>query len=236
LRDRARHARPPLPATAGGHLALGDATIRVGRPASTCWQPGVFVPTPDAGLFVDLALDRLRRVARPIVVEVGTGCGAIALAVAAARPEAEVHGTELFASAVGWARRNARRLRLDAVRFHHGSLLEPLPRGLAGRVDVMVAKLPFYPAGRYAPIGSVPRGTIQGAGESGLDLVRSLAVDAARFLRPGGLLVLQMFAWQWEAFAVELAGLGYRPGPGRPAGPFAICPAELTGAARAGEG
>jgi release factor glutamine methyltransferase len=224
------HARPPrLRRLLAGTPALGDATIRARiRRTDVLAGPGVFVPTPDADLFVELAIDRLRDVARPVVVEVGTGCGAIALAIAAERPDAEVHGTELDRAAVAWARRNAGRLGLGNARFHRGSLLGPAPGSLRGRVDLLLANLPFYPASRYASIGSVPRGTIEGPGETGLGLVRQLARDAVPFLRPGGLLVLQMFAWQWEAFAHELTGLGYQPGAARTSGPFAICPAEVA--------
>lgn len=227
------HARPPrLRRLLAGTPALGDATIRA-RVAGTevLAGPGVFVPTPDADLFVDMATRGLRATERPVVIEVGTGCGAIALAVAMARPDAEVHGTELFESAVRWARRSASRNGLERVRFHRGSLLEPLPASLHGRVDLIVANLPFYPAKGYASIGSVPRGTIQGSGDDGLGLLRRLVGDSAPFLRSGAQLLLQMFAWQWETFSAELESLGFRPGPARISGPFAICPAELRGAA-----
>lgn len=210
---------------------FGDAVIRcrVGE-LEVLAGPGVFVPSPDADLFVDVASKRVEALERPTIVEVGTGCGAIALALAAARPDAEIQATELSHSAVRWARRNARRLALQRVRFNAGSLLDPLPLGLRGQVDVIIANLPYFPARDYAAIGSVPRGTIQGAGEDGLGLIRQLARDALQYLRPGGGLLLQMFTWQWEVFSAELTQLGYRPGIPRLSGAFAICPADLAAA------
>lgn len=220
---------PRLRRLLAGTPALGDATLRarVGG-VEVLAGPGVFVPTPDADLFVELGAEGLDGAGRPVVVEVGTGCGAIALAIAGAHPHAEVHATEVQGSALRWARHNAARLGMGRrVRFHHGSLLDPLPAQLRGRVDLVAANLPFYPADGYAPIGSLPRGTIEGSGGNGLDLVGRLARDARAWLRPGGRILLQMFAWQWEAFGEELARLGYRPGAARISGPFAIGAAEL---------
>jgi methylase of polypeptide subunit release factors len=215
-----------------GTPSFGDTTIRcrVGS-VEVLAGPGVFVPSPDADLFVDLASTGLQSLDAPTIVEVGTGCGAIALALARARIDANVHATELSSSAVRWAGRNARRLGLGRVRFHRGSLLGPLPADLRGRVDLIIANLPYFPARDYASIGSIPRGTIQGGGDDGLDLIRRLARDAIPFLRPGGGLLLQMFAWQWEAFAAELVALGYRPRTPRVSGAFVIGPADLVAGA-----
>jgi methylase of polypeptide subunit release factors len=214
-----------------GAPALGDATMRC-RVAGVevLAGPGVFVPTPDADVFVELATTYLAGVDAPVIVEIGTGCGAIALAVAKERPEATVHATDLFPSAVRWSRRNATRLGLPRVRFHQGSVLEPVPRALAGRVDLMIANLPFYPASGFAPIGSVPRETIQGGGDDGLALVRALVREARSLLRPRGRLLLQMFATQWATFTSELAALGYRVAEPQRIGPFVIGPADRDGA------
>jgi methylase of polypeptide subunit release factors len=98
-------------------------------------------------------------------------------------------------------------------------------------VDVIIANLPFYPSPGYASIGAVPRDTIQGAGDDGLDLLRQLARDAIPLLRPGGRLLLQMFERQWMTMSEALVQLGYRPGNPQISGPFATCPADLPGPA-----
>jgi methylase of polypeptide subunit release factors len=235
VQARARPRR--LKRLLAGTPSFGDTSIRcrVGE-VEVLAGPGVFVPSPDADLFVEEASRRLADQAAPTMVEVGTGCGAIALALARVRPDAEMHATELSSSAVEWAKRNARRLGLERVSFVCGSLLDALPGDLRGRVDLIIANLPYFPARDYAAIGSVPRDTIQGGGDDGLDLIRALARDAVPFLRPGGGLLLQMFAWQWEAFGPELIALGYRPGNPRVSGAFVIGPAHLVGDGPADEG
>ena len=159
-------------------------------------------------------------------MEVGTGCGAVALAVARARQDSEVHAADLSRAAIWWARRNRRDLGLRNVRLYRGSLLAPFPLELTGRVRVLLANLPYITAERYAPLGGVPRDTIAGEGEDGLGLHRRLAQDAIPFLQPGGRLVLQMGERQWERFALELAAIGYRPAEPIRLGEFVIAPAD----------
>lgn len=168
--------------------------------------------------------------------EVGTGCGAIALALAAGQADVDVRAIEPNPVAVRSARRNARRLRLERVSVYRRSVLDPLPLELHGRVEVIVANLPYYPARSYASIGSVPRGTILGAGEDGLDLVRQVARAARAVLRSDGRLVLQMFAWQWDSLRPELVALGYRPAAPRLTGRFAIGAADKVGGMTDGRG
>jgi release factor glutamine methyltransferase len=225
-----RRARPaPLKALLAGKLHLGDAPVRC-RMAGVelLTGPQIFVPTPDADLFVELTLARIAAAEHPTVLEAGTGSGGIALAVARAHPTARVLGADTSAAAIRFAKRNARRLGLRNARFYRGSVLEPFAREqLAGGVAVILANLPFYPARDYAPIGAVPRDTIEGQDDDGLGLLRTLARDGRDLLEPGGVLIMQMFAWQWEQFAPELAAAGYAPGEPLLTGPFAICPAEL---------
>ena len=225
------HARPGrVRRLLAGAPALGDQTIRCRvSGVEVRAEPGVFVPTPDADLFVELSLQALDGRRGPEIVEVGTGCGAIALSLAAALPGSSVHGIELDGLSVRCARRNARRLGLERVQIDHGSVVDPLPSALRGRVDLVIANLPFYPARDYAAIGSVPRITIEGSEDDGLGLLRQLARDARGFVRPGGALLLQMFAWQWEVLVDELTELGYRTGTARRSGPFVLGRADFIG-------
>lgn len=222
------HARPrPVGPFLAAIPRLGDATFRcrVGGIEVTT-GPGVFVPTADADHFVEMALEWSQELPSPVVVEVGTGCGAVALAVAAARPDADVHAIDLSRAAVLRARRNRSELGLSNVRVRRGSLLDPIPEELRGKVRVILANLPYITADRYVPLGGTPRDTIRGEGDDGLGLHRRLARDAIRFLDPGGRLVLQMGDAQWNDFAVELSELGYRPGEPVRLGEFVIAPAD----------
>jgi release factor glutamine methyltransferase len=103
-----------------------------------------------------------------------------------------------------------------------GSLLDPLPAAVRGRVDVFVANLPFYAADRYAGIGSVRESTILGAGADGLDLYRQLLAAAQGYLREGAVVVMQMFGNQWESFAGELPAFGLTATSAVSTGPFAL--------------
>jgi SAM-dependent methyltransferase len=80
---------------------------------------------------VDLGLEAIADKIGPRVVEVGTGSGAIALMIAAERPNSKVYGIDVSHRAIGWARRNGRRLGVENLRFLHGSLLGPLPAAIS---------------------------------------------------------------------------------------------------------
>ena len=127
-----------------------------------------------------------------------------------------------------WTCRNQQLLGLRNVTVGQGPLLEPLPRGLDGKIDVLLGNLPFYPPDDYARIGNVPRDTIEGAGDDGLGLVRETIRGAAPLLAPGGMLLLQMFDWQWEKLGPELVAAGYAPGDAVRSGRFAIGRADLV--------
>jgi len=126
-----------------------------------------------------------------VVVDVGTGSGAIALAVAEAAPLAAVWATDVSSAAVELARLNAHRAGLqDRVTVRHGNLLDPFP----GTADVIVANLPYLPIGErrsYPELESEPVNAVFAEGD-GLGLVRRLVAAARRRLTPDGLLALQV--------------------------------------------
>jgi methylase of polypeptide subunit release factors len=223
-----RHARPrrlgrllaPIP-------TLGDFGIRCRvLGVETIAERDVFVPTPDAELIASMASEIIASTDPGVVVDVGTGNGAIALALAATHPDVRVEATELLPRSASCAERNVERLGLRNARVRSGSLLDPLPAELLGGVGLVIANLPFYPQRNYAAVGSVPRATIEGEGDDGLGLIRRLIGQATDYLSLDGWLLLQMFAWQWEILGPELADLGFRLGTTEPTGPFVIAPAQ----------
>jgi release factor glutamine methyltransferase len=172
--------------------------------------PSVFVPRRMSEPLVDATGDALPAGLDAVAVDVGTGSGAVALAVARRAPHASIHGVDTSREAVEWARRNATRLGISNVRFHEGSLLEPLSRELAGRVHAIVSSVPYVRPGRWGELDRY--GAVEGTGTDGLDLVRGLAREARNILVPGGRLVLQLGADQWSQFSRELEAMGYRAG------------------------
>lgn len=171
---------------------------------------GVFVPLPSAERLLRNLVVVAARHDRPVIVEVGTGSGAVALAAAAALPAADVYATDISPAAVRCARQNRTRLGLHNVQIRQGSLLSPLPRRLRGQITAIVANVPYLPPGMADAASRVfPPGTAVGTGADGLGLPRQLAVDAREFLVPGGFLILQLAEFQWAGFAMELASLGF---------------------------
>ena len=209
IRDRTGLTLPTLPYESAAPFAryrFAGIELRVNR--------GVFSPSPATERAVNQVLEVARGYENPLIVEAGTGCGAVALAVAARLPEASVIATEISQPAVDCARRNRNRLGLRNVSVRRGSLLSPVPKRLRGKISVIVANLPYIPPRlRDSAEGFFPAGTAIGLGEDGLDLVRDAAREAREFLQPGGSLVLQLAGFQWKPFGEELRLLGYEVPP-----------------------
>lgn len=172
--------------------------------------PGVFIPRPETELVAARAMDRLP--ANGTAADVGTGSGAIALAVAQERPDARVLATEVSEEALEWATKNRDALGLD-VELHHGDLLGCLPRDLQGRVDVVVANMPYVPTEEASLLpGDVVRHEPHVAlfGDAGgLSLVERVADAARDWLAPGGWLVLEIGDRQGSRVHALLEELGY---------------------------
>jgi release factor glutamine methyltransferase len=112
--------------------------------------PDVLIPRPETEVLVEVALALLRDVKAPVIVDVGTGSGCIALSLAAERPDAEVHAVDFSTAALRVARGNAVRLGVDArVRFHEGDLLQPLASGPA-TIDLVVSNPPYVSEEEWA--------------------------------------------------------------------------------------
>ena len=154
---------------------------------------GVFVPRPETEMVAQLAIDAASGMEHPVVVDLATGSGAIALAVAAEVPAATVIGVERNPAALAWAQRNAARLGLPNARIAEGDLADALPE-LDGRVDVVISNPPYIPDGMIPRDPEVrlhdPADALFG-GPDGLDPMRAVVATAARLLRSGGLLVVE---------------------------------------------
>jgi release factor glutamine methyltransferase len=147
----------------------------------------VLVPRPDTETLVEWALEVLRDRTAPRVIDLGTGSGAIALAIRQARPDARVEAVDRSAAALEVARANAQRLGL-AVEFRQADWLD----GAAGGYDLVVSNPPYVAAGdphlpelRHEPAAALV------AGADGLDDLRRLAAAAPAHLAPGGWLLLE---------------------------------------------
>jgi release factor glutamine methyltransferase len=171
--------------------------------------PGVFIPRPETEVVAGLAVDEARRIARtgrrPLVVEPCTGTGAIALSVAVEVAGARVVATDLDAAAVDLANDNLASvaageagppLVAERVEILEGDLLAPLAPHLRGGVDVLVSNPPYLPAAdrdTWAPEVAEhdPDRALVG-GPDGHEVVDALLAAAADWLRPDGLVVLEI--------------------------------------------
>jgi release factor glutamine methyltransferase len=161
-------------------------------------RPGVFIPRPETEVLVDAVLEHLRRsgVSAPAVLDLCTGSGAIAVSVAHEHPGASVHATEIAPVAAEAARANAERAGVaDRVTVLVGDLFAPLTDALLGSFDVVAANPPYVPTADLADLpvevaGFEPSVALDG-GADGLDVVRRIAEEAWRWLKPGGLIVVE---------------------------------------------
>ncbi|WP_137726269.1 peptide chain release factor N(5)-glutamine methyltransferase [Prescottella subtropica] len=180
-----RAARIPLQHITGT-ASLGILDLAVG--------PGVFVPRPETELLLAWALDRLAAsgTRAPVVLDLCTGTGALALAIAQARPDAVVYAVERETSALAWARRNADRRR-DAgdtpIRLVQGDVTDrALLTELEGGVDLVVSNPPYIPEGAVLDpeVADHDPHTALFGGVDGLSVIKPMINNVARWLRIGG--------------------------------------------------
>ncbi len=165
----------------------------------------VLDPRPDTEILVDWALEVLAPLSAPRVLDLGTGSGAIALALQHQRPDARVSAVDASAGALAVARANAARLQLP-VRFHQGHWLD----GVRGPWDAIVSNPPYIAASdphlaalRHEPLQALA------SGADGLDDLRSIAAQAPARLAPGGWLLLEHGWDQARAVQALLCAAGF---------------------------
>jgi release factor glutamine methyltransferase len=190
-----------------GYLEFRDLRLRV--------RPGTFVPRQSSEFTVVQATRRLRGRRRPVLVDVATGIGPIAIAVAHEVPGARVHGTDISAAAVRQARTNAEGLRVRNVTFHTGDMFGPVPKELRGRVDVVTSHLPYVPRDDIGDLplevrGFEPEHTLTDYSELGLGLLTRAATEGREWLRPGGWLLLEVSPDRVRPVRTVMRGAGYR--------------------------
>jgi release factor glutamine methyltransferase len=179
-----------------GYSHFYDLTLTV--------TPDVLIPRPETELLVEQAIHYAQLLPAPIIADIGTGSGAIAVTAAAHLPQACVHAVDISAAALQIAEHNAQQVGVE-VTFWQGSLGEPLIKH-GVRVDLLLANLPYIasaevptlPVSRYEPVLALD------GGEDGLTLIRELLRQAPQICRPGALLLLEIGSGQGRA-ALEAA-------------------------------
>lgn len=152
-------------------------------------NPAVLIPRPETELLVETVLERAPDTVR--VLDVGTGSGCIAVTLACERPSWEICATDISEPALTVAENNARRLKVR-VEFRSGDLTEAFE---GESFDVVVSNPPYVTEGDRSTLSREVRREPEAAlfaGADGLDIYRRLIPAAARVLRPGGLLALEL--------------------------------------------
>ncbi len=151
------------------------------------------IPRPDTERLVELALQRLAD-GRCRVADLGTGSGAIALALASERPRWQVYGVEKVAAALALAERNRQRLGIDNVRMLQGSWCDPLLTQALGPLDMIVSNPPYIDAAdphlQQGDVRFEPRSALVSE-QAGMADIERIAEQAVQCLRPGGWLLLE---------------------------------------------
>lgn len=195
-----------------GRAPFRSIELRVG--------PGVFVPRPETETVAQFAVDALGAAATtaPLAVDLCTGSGAIALALAREVPNARVWAVEKSAEAHAWAAENVAALGDGRVELIHGDLADFVPgrlapAELAGNAHVVISNPPYVPNAMVPRDAEVrdhdPELALYG-GNDGLDVIRVISGIAMQLLLPGGSLVLEHAEGQGAAIRELLARDGWR--------------------------
>lgn len=170
--------------------------------------PGVFVPRPETELLAGWAVEQAAALEHPVVVDLCTGSGAIAKAVADEVPRALVHAVELDPGAHAWAERN---LAGTGVELRLGDMAAAF-EDLAGRVDVLTCNPPYIPLDAWESVAAEARdhdpALALWSGDDGLDAMRLLEQRAATLLRPGGVVGAEHADAQGEAAPAVFTATG----------------------------
>jgi release factor glutamine methyltransferase len=193
-----RAAREPLQHITG-RAHFRHVTLAVG--------PGVFVPRPETEVVAEAAIAAALRLPAPVVVDLCTGSGAIALSLADEVPAASVHAVESDEAAHAWAGRNCAGTGVD---LRLGDMADAL-HDLDGRVDVVVSNPPYIPVGAHVrdpEVAAHDPALALWSGTDGLDAVRVVEQVAGRLLRPGGTVVVEHADLQGRTAPAVFAATG----------------------------
>ena len=211
----------PVATGAGEHFLQLVEQRRRGRPVAQLvgrrefWSmmltvtTDTLIPRPETELLVERALIRIPPQTTASVFELGTGCGAIALAIAAERPAAAVTATDISEAAIEVAQGNAQRLNMGKICWHTGPWFEPV-RGT--RFDIVLSNPPYVATEPNAcpdPAAAHEPAIALFAGPDGLDAIRLIIGQADAHLRAGGWLLLEHAADQAELVRSLLAERGF---------------------------
>jgi release factor glutamine methyltransferase len=177
-------------------------------------KPGVFVPRDSSEFLAEQAIRRLRRRPSPVLIDLATGGGTVALAVANEVPRATTYGTDIARDAIAVARTNAKRLGLSNAVFAVGDLFGGLPARIRGTADVVTLHPPYVAKTELRELPEEirawePEHTLSDQSVDGLGLIGRTATEAGGWLRPGGWLLIEVSPDRARAVTSLMRRAGY---------------------------
>ena len=171
--------------------------------------PDVLIPRTETELLVETALERIPLDSKLRIADLGTGSGALALAIASERPYCEVHASDISSAALAVARENARVLGLQRIGFHEGSWAEPL----SGKFNLIISNPPYIPQGdphlQQGDIRFEPEAALV-PGPDGMSAINRIAMESLPMLEHGGYLIIEHGFEQGQATRSLLKSLAYQ--------------------------
>jgi release factor glutamine methyltransferase len=183
-----RAAGEPFPFLTG-HITIYGLELPV--------RAGAFIPRPSSELVIDIAVKKARKRKDPVVVDVCTGQGPIALVIAHEVPTATVYGADIDGGGIAQGRANAMALGIGNATFFAGDMFAPLPPSLAGKVDIVTAHVPYVSLDELEDLPSEVREhepvyTLSDESRDGMFLMRRAVLESVPWIKPGGWLLLEM--------------------------------------------
>jgi release factor glutamine methyltransferase len=174
--------------------------------------PGVFIPRPETEQLVELVMEKIQKVNSPLIVDLCSGSGAIAISLSTELESATVYAVELSNEAFQYLIRNFQKYGLDTKTLRNENLTTALDEH-QGQVDMVVSNPPYIPDAAVPIDLEVklhdPSVALYG-GEDGLDVIREISTRALYLLRPGGYLVLEHANTQAPAIGELLLSQGWQ--------------------------
>ena len=186
--------------------------------------PGVLIPRPETELIVEKVLEFSSQ-NQETIVDIGTGCGNIAVSIAKELPQARIIATDISAKALKLARLNASEQRINHILFARGNLFSPLQKmKIKRKCDFIVSNPPYVSEKEWVELpqeikGHEPKKALV-AGDTGLEVLQKIIKDSRSFLKPKGFLVLEIgegqrkevnsffnSGWKRIAFSKDLVGI-----------------------------
>ena len=203
----ARRAKGEPTSYITGEIEFNGLVLRIG--------PGAFIPRQSSEFMVEQAVRRLRPRGKPIYVDLATGIGPVALAVADQLPRARVFGVDLTAKPVALARSNAKALKLKNTRFLKGDLFGPLPKSIARKVDVITIHPPYVGRREVRDLPDEirrfePQESLTDFSPMGMGLIGRVADEAPGWLRSGGWILVEVSPDRARGVASTLRRSGFR--------------------------